>query len=287
LKGNWKGAWDNVKAILSNYVTLIWNLIQLYFLGKLLAPLRGFASAGMGIVRGAWTGFLNIIRSLLSSTKAFIVGVWNAIKSSLSGSFSGILNLARTTFNNMKSAVTSIFNSVKSTATAVWNGVKNAITKPIETAKNTVLKIISSIVRAFASMKISIPKVKLPKINVGWKEYLGGKVKIPTFSVSWNAKGNIFDGASILGGGQGVGEAGAEVVMPIEHRRYMKPYASMVASHLAKMTGNQTNEAGGNKYEIIFNKPVIIREEADIQRIVDELDKRRRIAERAKGVFSF
>lgn len=289
LKGNWKGVWSNIKAIVSNAVTLIWNLIQLWFLGKFLAPFRGFASAGKSLVKSAWTGFLSIIRGILTSTKAFIVGVWNAIKSSLAGSFNGIRSLATSTFNGLKSTVTSIFNGIKSTATTVWNAVKTAITKPIETAKNTVLKIIGSISKAFASMDITIPKPKLPKVNVSMAEAFGGKIKYPKFSVSWNAKGNIFNGASILGGGQGVGEAGAEAVMPISHKRYMRPYASSVASHLSKMMkGSDTEKsAGGNQYQIQFNEPVVIREDADIQRIVDELERRRKISERAKGVFSF
>lgn len=242
LKGNWSEAWENVKNILSNALTLVWNLVQLYFLGKLLAPIKGFMSAGTSLVTSTWTGFLNIIKSILTNTQTFIVGVWTAIKSALSGSFSGIYNLAVTTFTNLRTQITTIFNACKSTATTVWEAVKNAIVNPIETAKETVLKIISTIVKAFASMKISIPEVKLPKINVGSKSFLDGKVTIPTFSVSWNATGNIFNGASILGGGQGVGEAGAEVVMPIERKRYMKPYASMVAGIMAKNSGNTPSQ---------------------------------------------
>ncbi|MDQ0976610.1 phage-related protein [Neobacillus niacini] len=289
LKGNWKGAWENVKAILKNAVILVWNLIQLYFLGKLLAPLRGFAKAGMGLVRGAWNGIKAIITGVLTGIRSFIVNIWNAIRSSLSGSFTGIKNLAVSTFNGLKSAIKGIFNAVKSTATSVWNGIKNAITNPIEKAKSIVLGIIKTIVKAFAGMKISIPKIKLPKVSVSTGSAFGGKVKYPKFSVNWNAKGGVFNGASILGGGQGVGEAGAEAVMPIQHKRYMKPFASAVASHLASQAGgdSRVKSSGGDKYEIIFNEPVIIREDADIQRIVDELEKRKRIAERAKGVFSY
>lgn len=289
LKGNWKGAWENVKAILKNAVILIWNLIQLYFLGKLLAPLKGFASAGMGIVRGAWSGFLAIIKSILSSTKAFIVGIWNAIKSALSGSFTGILNLGRNSFNTLKSTISSIFNGIKSTATSVWGKIKDAIVNPIETAKKTVLGIIGAISKAFASIDFDIPTPHIPKASIEWKTYGIGKASVKIPKVSWNAKGGIFNGASILGGNQGVGEAGAEAVLPMEHKRYMKPFAGAVASHLSSMMGGNASEksAGGNQYTIQFNEPVVIREDADIQRIVDELEKRRKISERAKGVFSF
>lgn len=272
LKGDWSGAWDAVWSILTNVVKLVWNLIQLYFLGKFLSPLKGFASAGMGIIKGAWTGFLNIIKSILTNTKAFIVGVWNAIKSSLSGSFTGIKNLAVNTFNALKSTVSSIFNGVKSTATTIWNGIKNAITKPIESAKKTVLGIISAIVGAFAGMKISMPNIRMPKVGIteGKKTLFGKEFSYPKFDVQWNAKGGIFNGASILGGGQGVAEKGAEAVLPIQHKRYMKPFASAVASHLS--SGSESS-SGGNQYIMQFNEPIVVREEADIHRISRELFK--------------
>jgi len=286
LKGNWKGAWENVKAILKNAVILIWNLVQLYFLGKLLAPLKGFASAGKGLMKSAWTGFLNIIKGVMNAIKTFVVAVWQAVLSALRGKFVGIANLARTVFNGMKNTISSIFNGIRNTASSVWNRVKDAMVNPIQKARDTILSIIGKITGAFARMKISIPKFKMPSISVGSKSFLDGKVKIPTFKVSWNAKGAIFNGASILGGGQGVGEAGAEAVMPIQHKRYMRPFSNAVASDLAKM--NRGNEVStGNKYEVIFNQPVVIREDADIQRIVDEMERRKRIAERAKGVLSF
>ncbi|MDR7207604.1 hypothetical protein [Priestia megaterium] len=288
LKGNWKGAWDNVKNILKNALILIWNLVQLYMLGKLLAPLRGFAKTGLSLVKSAWNGIKTAISSVLKYLKSFIVNVWQAITSSLRGSFTGIKNLATTTFNGLKTAVMNAFNAVKSGATRVWNAVKSAIEKPVQKAKSTVLKIVKEIVSAFARMKISIPKFKLPHVDVGSKSFLDGKVKVPTFKVSWHAKGGIFNAATLLGGGQhGVGEAGNEAVMPIQHKRYMKPFSDAVAENLMKNGQSSKQNAGANQYIIQFNEPVYIREEADINKIVKEMEKKQRIAERAKGTFSY
>jgi hypothetical protein len=118
-------------------------------------------------------------------------------------------------------------------------------------------------------MKITIPKPKLPKISVtkGSKSVAGVDIPYPKFSVSWNAKGNIFNGASILGGGQGVGEAGAEVVMPIQHKRYMAPFADAVADHLDDMNDN----GGGNIVNRFEVAELVVREEADIEKIARKL----------------
>jgi phage-related protein len=288
LKGNWKGAWDNICNITKNVLTLVWNLIQLYFLGKLLAPLRAFGSSAKGLVTSAFNGIKSVITGIMNGIKAFLVGVWQAILSSLRGSFTGILNLGRTTFNNLKSAISTAVNAVKPIVTRVFNAVKTAITKPVETAKNTVLKIISQIVKAFASMKISIPKFKLPSVEVGSKSAFGGKVKVPTFKVNWHATGGIFNAATLLGNGShGVGEAGNEAVMPIQHKRYMKPFSDAVAANLADAQQGSKQNGGANQYIIQFNEPVYIREEADINKIVKEMEKKQRIAERAKGTFSY
>jgi phage-related protein len=287
LKGNWKGAWDNVVAIAKNVLTLVWNLIQLYFAGKLLKPIMTFGKGALSLVKSAFNGIKSAIMAVMNAIKSFIVNVWNAIKSSLQGSFTGIKNLAVSTFNGLKSAVTTIFNSVKSTATRVWNAVKTAITKPVEKAKSIVLKIIKEIVGAFAKMKISIPKFKLPSVEIGSKEAFGGKVKVPTFKLNWHAKGGIFTQATMLGGGNGVGEKGNEAVLPIQHRRYMQPFSKAIAQNLNKIKGNDVTANGGNHYTIQFNEPVVIREDADINKIVAEMEKKQRIAQRAKGTFSY
>ena len=50
-----------------------------------------------------------------------------------------------------------------------------------------------------------------------WND-IGWGIKLPKLSVSWNALGGIFDKPTILGssaGLQGVGEAGAEAILPL------------------------------------------------------------------------
>jgi phage-related protein len=288
LKGNWKGAWDNICNITKNVLNLVWNLIQLYFAGKLLKPIMSFGKAGLSLVKSAFTGMKSAITGIMNGIKAFLVGVWQAILSALRGSFTGILNLGRTTFNNLKSAISTAVNAIKPIVTRVFNAVKTAMTKPVETAKKLILGIIKQIVGAFAKMKISIPKFKLPSVDVGSKSAFGGKVKVPTFKVNWHAKGGIFDSATLLGNGShGVGEKGNEAVMPIQHRRYMQPFSKAIAQNLNKIKGNDVQANGGSHYTINFNEPVVIREEADINKIVAEMDKKQRIAQRAKGTFSY
>ena len=125
-------------------------------------------------------------------------------------------------------------------------------------------------------MHISIPKPKLPHISVGSKSFLGGKVTIPTFSIDWYAKGGFFDGATMIG----VGEAGKEAVLPLENKRNMKPYAEAVAS----LMNDLSNEPKGNVYNNFNISQLVVREEADIKKVAEELYTLQRREQRRRGV---
>ena len=97
-----------------------------------------------------------------------------------------------------------------------------AIPKP-NTSKASDTSWLSTIRTKLSSFKPSwsIPKPKLPKVSVGSKTVGVGNlsIPIPTFSVSWNALGGIFKSPTILNtraGLQGVGEAGAEAILPLD-----------------------------------------------------------------------
>lgn len=115
----------------------------------------------------------------------------------------------------LKNNIINVFNQVKARVVSIWNGIKDAITKPITTAINTVKNAIHKIKDIINNAKLSLPKFKLPhfKISGGKLPWgIGGKGTAPKISVDWYAQGGIFDRASIIG----VGEAGAEAVVPLD-----------------------------------------------------------------------
>lgn len=117
-----------------------------------------------------------------------------------------------------------IFGLAKGMGGAALSAVKgalkriaSAITDPIKKAKDKVKGIMDKIKGFFP---ISIGKIfsgiSLPKFHVdGGKPPfgIGGKGSLPSFGVTWNAEGGIFDKPTIL---QGVGEAGPEAVIPLD-----------------------------------------------------------------------
>lgn len=237
-----KALWDGVKNTfnaMKDGITTIWNGIKSTassIWNAIKSGIKGIVDGIKSVVTTVWNAISSTTSTVFNAIKSTATTVWNGIKTSIKTVVDGIKSTVTSVWEGIKSSTSTVFNGIKSTATTVWNGVKDAITKPIETAKKTVLGIIDSIKGAFSKMKITIPKPRLPKITVNMKKKMG--VPYPDFDVSWNAKGNIFNGASILGGGQGVGEAGAEAVLPIQHKRYMQPFARAIASNMNDMKGN-------------------------------------------------
>lgn len=264
-------------------------------------------------VQDLYTGVVNKFNSvkaktvsLVTSMVTTVVSKYNQLKAKLVTTAVNILNGVATKFESlrkkvvdsvmllvvravnkfeeMKSKLVSKVSSIVGDVSNKFSSLKDKIVSPIAQAKDSVLSMIEKIKSAFNNMKLSFPRIKVPKLSIGSKSktIMGKEFSVPTFDISWNAKGNIFNGASLLGGGQGVGEAGAEAVIPIEHKRYLSPFAGAISDLLQKDGAMGSDGPTQVTYEI--NMPgAVIREEADIRRLIDELERRRKIAERSQG----
>lgn len=111
-----------------------------------------------------------------------------------------------------KDAVITAFNNLKNNITNTFNAIKNAIVTPIQNAIDTVKRIIDK-VKGFFPISIGriFSNLKLPHFKLTGEFSLKNKT-VPHLSVDWYKTGGIFDSPSIIG----VGEAGAEAVVPID-----------------------------------------------------------------------
>ncbi|HDD6806256.1 TPA: phage tail tape measure protein, partial [Staphylococcus aureus] len=131
--GNWKGVWDGIVMIVKGTVQLIWNLIQLWFVGKILGVVRYFGGLLKGLIAGIW----DVIKSIFSKS---LSAIWNATKSifgflynSVKSIFTNMKNWLSNTWNNIKSNTVdkahSLFTGVRSKFTSLWNATKDIFTK--------------------------------------------------------------------------------------------------------------------------------------------------------------
>jgi len=209
MKDNVSTALNNIKNTASN----IWNNVK--------NTITNAVSSAVDTARTRFDNFKNNVSTIFNNMKNTASNIFNGIKSAITNAVSGTVDIAKSRFDNMKNNLSNAFNSIKNTTYNIWNNVKTAITSPIESAKNTVSRLVDTIKGFFTGMKLSIPKISMPKLP---KFSLSGKFSlnppsVPKIAVNWNALGGIFSKPTIFNtanaGMQGVGEAGAEAIIPL------------------------------------------------------------------------
>lgn len=143
-------------------------------------------------------------------------------------------------------AIEGDFNDTFNVLDKLTNGkltdIKNAFTNKMNEAKEGVKKAIDKI-KGFFDFKWELPKIKLPHFNISGKFSLNPP-QIPSFGVEWYKSGAIFTKPTLFNtpyGMKGVGEAGAEAVLPIEK------LDGIVASAIKKVGG-----LGGQELTIVI-----------------------------------
>ncbi|MBO8682357.1 phage tail tape measure protein [Staphylococcus aureus] len=119
--GDWRGVWDAIVMILKGVVQLIWNLIQLWFVGKILGAVRYFGGLLKGLIAGIW----DVIKSIFSKS---LSAIWNATKSI----FEFLFNSVKSIFTNMKNWLSNTWSSIRTNtigkAQSLFSGVKSKFT---------------------------------------------------------------------------------------------------------------------------------------------------------------
>jgi TP901 family phage tail tape measure protein len=219
--------------------------------------------------------FSDNVKRIFEEVKTWLVNTWNSIKDFFKKWGDEILLIAVGPAGwavLLGRKIAENWDSIKAKTSEVWNNIKTAITRPIESARDTVLNIIQRIKDTFANLKITIPKPKLPHIEVDWRSVGIGdaRINIPKFSLNWYKTGGIFDRPSVIG----VGEAGTEAVIPLDKM------PGLIADALRDaMGGNQLAMAGGITVQNMY-----VRNDQDIKLVARELYNLQQTNARGRGL---
>lgn len=180
------------------------GLIGAFIALKVITVVSGAIATLQGVIGGATT----------------VMGAFNAV---LAANPIGLVALAIGVLIGVGVALYKNWDTIKAKAQELWSKItetfdkiKTKITTSIETARDKVQGAIEKI-KSFFNFSWSLPKLKLPKLSITGKFSLVPP-QVPKFALNWNAKGAVFDQATIFAspyGFQGVGEAGPEAVAPV------------------------------------------------------------------------
>lgn len=193
---------------------------------------QGASDTWSNIKEGAATYFGGIkddIMGNLETAQQFGSSAGSALQAALSGDWSTAQAEAANAFGAIKGSIDERMDAAQAAASGVaerigealgfpglgekvngvFDGIRSFIENPIQSAWDYISGIPGRIMGAFGSIKIELPKIRMPHFSVKWND-IGGLVKLPSIGVEWYAKGGYFDKASVIG----VGEAGGEYVAP-------------------------------------------------------------------------
>lgn len=262
-----EGAWANIQLV----ITTAWEVIKTV-VETAINVVLGIIKAVMQIITGDWSGAWETIKGVFST-------VWDAIQSISQTVMGALQSYISNTLNAISGAVSSIWNGIKATVefvltsiynnvTNTWDGIKNAIGSAINGAKDLVSSAISAIKGLF-NFSISWPHIPLPHFSVSGSanplDWLKGQ--IPRIGIEWYAKGGIMTKPTLFGmNGNNMmvgGEAGNEAVLPLNERT-LGAIGRGIAQTMGENPTNINITITGN----------VVREEADITRIADQVAQR-------------
>lgn len=165
----------------------------------------------------AFTNLKTNIANIWNAIKSSATATWNAIKTAITNAITNAVSAVKTKISDVKSSISDAWSSIKEKTSSAWSDIKDKITKPFKSAKDTISGIISTIKGWFPiSIGNLFSGLKLPHFSLQWSSKDFGKlgsISYPTgLNVNWYAQGGIFDSPSLIG----VGEAGAEAVVPLD-----------------------------------------------------------------------
>ncbi len=149
--GQWGKVWEGVKQIFKGAVVLIWNLIQLWFMGKILKVVKIFGGFFKGIISKSFNGvkgiigtslkfiwsiistifkrILNFTKGIFTVLREFVSSIWRSIKNVITNHAKGLFNNIKGVFTALYRFTRSIFNSLRSWLSNIWRSIKNTVTR--------------------------------------------------------------------------------------------------------------------------------------------------------------
>ena len=232
--------WDDIKEAISN----AWETIKEKTSAAVEKVVQWFTDMKEKIsnkvqeikdkVREKFEEIKTAISEKVQAAKDKAVEIFTTIKDKISNKVQEIKDKVKEKFEEIKNNMKDKIESAKTTVLNIFNKIKDGIKEKIDTAKDKVKEAIDKI-KDFFNFSWELPKLKMPSISITGKFSLDPP-SVPKFSISWNALGGVFDTPTLFGFGdslQGLGEDGAEAVVPLEKNLgWLNKLADMLSERL-------------------------------------------------------
>lgn len=153
LTGDFTGLWESIKNIFFGAIQVVWNYINIMFIGKIVKAVGGFGASIKGLFSTMWNGIKslftggatavsstvsnfgttvwNFFKSLGSNLGKTVSGMWTGIKNTFSGGIDTVLGWVKSMPNKMAEGIKTGAELVSKAFKGIFNGALKAIGKPV------------------------------------------------------------------------------------------------------------------------------------------------------------
>ena len=227
---NWITKNKTILAVMAAIITGIATAIGLY---NAVAAIKAAMDAAQVATLGA------LVAGYIAQAAAMAIAIapYALIVAAIAAVIA-IIVLAIKHWDKIKETITNVAGNIKTAVKNAFNNVVDSISNAMDRAREKVHNAIEKI-KNFFKFTWSLPKLKMPSISITGKFSLS-PLQVPKFSISWNKLGGVFDNPTLFSYGgslQGLGEDGAEAVVPLEkNTQWMDKLASMLSSKMGAGT---------------------------------------------------
>ena len=185
------------------------------------------------------TTLIDNLPVLMDAALELFMALVEAIPQILPDLLVAISKVLDTLLNKVLEAVPDLLSAGMDLIVGVAKGMVQAIPSIVAACGNIVAQIgkfLVDAVKKIMKFEWSLPKLKLPHVSIHGSFSLVPP-SIPSFSIAWYAKGGVFDNPTLFpygGSIGGLGEAGAEAIVPLENNT---EWLDKIAERLSEKSG--------------------------------------------------
>lgn len=222
-----------IVEMIANIVSAVIGLIPtitsvVSFVVSVVTLIIGTVSTLVSTIVGAVTSFVSFVGGVISS----IVSAISSAISNIIAFFNGLISF----ISGVPGAIIGFFAGIGDGIVGFFSGIPASVEGIFNSIVDFVTGIPDRIIGFFSGLgdriTSAIGSIHFPQPSISWEDVQVGPTSIPIPRISWYAQGGIFKQATLLGGMNGVGEAGAEAVVPLTNKRYSKPFAKTIADQM-------------------------------------------------------
>ncbi|HEM3541846.1 hypothetical protein [Streptococcus suis] len=234
--GDWEKAWDGIVQVakgmwdlLSSIFMFVWNVI--------LSFLKGVWNTIVAILQAGWDAIVRIFQGLgkwFGDRWKDVENIFSNVGRWFGRKFSEAWNGITNAFSNVVGFFRGIYDSIVSWFSNIGGAVATAVSGAFRYAMNGVFATIENAVNGFIGMINGVIGLinNIPGVSLGSIGY----VNLPRL-----ARGGIVDSPTVAM----IGEAGKEVVMPLENTGFLQTMGRVVGGAVVNALGGGLPQSSG------------------------------------------